>query len=521
VRLEAIMEPTNGVHGSGPQKPTLNITQATKQYMYEANNLEYLDCVNSEAHVGHSHPQVVCKGQQQFGQLVTAQSFVSENLKKYVKSLVSSLPESLSVCFFTTSGPEANDLALRLARRYTGERNVVVVEDAHHGNIGVTLDISPKMYSKVPGYEPPDWVHVAPLPDQYRGEHHYSDEDASIKYAASVESLLEGMRSRGQGVAAFFAEPYFVSGGVHPPAPQYFTRVASAVRSHGGLVIADERQTGLGRTGDHMWGFQSFGVVPDIVTIGKSMANGYPMGAVVCSREVSEKLGGYFSTFGGNPAACAIGLSVLEVISNEKLVSSAKMVGRSLQSSLRKLVDKHPMLGDIRGSGLVWGIEVVTNKQENLPDSSLTTDIMYRLKGKQVLVSVTGRDSNVLLFTPPMCFTMENGRVFTKCLDEVLTELNDRVEEEKNGVVAQVGTSVIVKNTLGRKRVVEDDGGAEKRRKVEEEERRKEEDKRRVGQEERRRVQREEEERRRIVSEEEEKRRLTVAMRGDGYADMD
>jgi len=432
------------------QKPTLNITRAVKQYMYEANNMEYLDCCNSSAHVGHCHPQVVCKGQQQMGKLVTAQGFVSENLRIYVKTLLASLPESLSVCFFTTSGPEANDLAMRLAKRYTGETDVMVVEEAHHGNIGIMLDISPKMYSRVPAFKKPSNVHVVPLPDQYRGQHHYSDEEASVKYAAAVKSQIAKLEAEGRKLAAFISEPYFVESGVHPTTSQYYQQVYSAVRAHGGLVVADESRTGLGRTGEHMWGFQSFGVVPDIVTMGRSMSNGYPMGAVICSREVSERLGGYFSTFGGNPVACAIGLTVLEVIANEKLMSSAKMVGRSLQSSLQKLVDKHQCLGDIRGSGLIWAIEIVNNKRENKPEPKLASEIMYRLKGKQVLVDLTGRDENVILFSPPMCFTMENGRVFTKCLDEVLTSTSNRTPEPPSHQrISHAATSVIVANTLG------------------------------------------------------------------------
>jgi len=464
-----VSESEGMVWDSISQKPNLNITRAVKQYMYEANNVEYLDCCNSSAHVGHCHPQVVGKGQQQMGKLITAQGFISENLRKYVKSLVTSLPESLSVCFFTTSGPEANDLAMRLVKRYTGESDIMVVEEAHHGNIGIMLDISPKMHPKVPGYKKPSHVHVAPLPDQYRGRHHYSDEDASIKYAAEVKNQIAKLEEEGKRLAAFICEPYFVESGVHPPTSRYYQEVYSAVRAHGGLVIADESRTGLGRTGEHMWGFQSFGVVPDIVTIGRSMSNGYPMGAVICSREVSERLGGYFSTFGGNPVACAIGLTVLEVIANEKLMSSAKMVGRSVQLSLQKLMDKHECLGDIRGSGLIWAIEIVNNKRENKPEPKLATEIMYRLKGKQVLVDLTGKEENVILFSPPMCFTMENGRVFTKCLDEVLTSTSNRAPElPSQQRISHAATSVIVANTLGvRKRSILDVAIGEKRARME------------------------------------------------------
>merc|ERR1719481_1854899 len=269
-------------------------------------------------------------------------------------------------------------------------------------------------------------------------------------YAQEVENVILAAEAKGRKIAAFICEPMFVIPGVYPTPPAYFKHVYRVVRQHGGLVIADEVQTGLGRTGSHMWGFQHFDVVPDIVTTGKPLGNGHPMGAVICSREVSERLGGYFSTFGGNPVACAIGLTVLEVIANEKLMSSAKMVGRSLQSSLQKLVDKHECLGDIRGSGLIWAIEIVNNKRENKPEPKLATEIMYRLKGKQVLVDLTGRNENVILFSPPMCFTMENGRVFTKCLDEVLASTSNRAPEPPSHQrISHAATSVIVANTLG------------------------------------------------------------------------
>jgi len=171
-----------------------------------------------------------------------------------------------------------------------------------------------------------------------------------------------------------------------------------------------------------MWGFQHFDVVPDIVTTGKPLGNGHPMGAVICSREVSEKLGGYFSTFGGNPVSCAIGLSVFEIVKNEKLVSSAKMVGKHLHKGLEEIKQRHPCVGDVRGAGLLLGIEIVNNKEDRIPDDRLASEIMYRLKQKQVLVGITGRDRNVLLFTPPMCFTIANSTRFVKCLDEVLIE---------------------------------------------------------------------------------------------------
>merc|ERR1712106_678678 len=402
----------------------LRITRAIKQYMYDDNGVEYLDCVNGTAHVGHCNSQVVSTGQSQMAKLVTAQGFVSDILKKYVKQLVETMPEPLSVCYLTNSGSEANDLALRLATSYTEREDVVVVEDGYHGNLGILVDISPKMHSKIPNYKKKENVHITKLPDQFRGKFRYDDEEAGLKYAQEVEKTILAAEAKGRKIAAFICEPMFVIPGVFPTPPSYFKHVYKIVRKHGGLII------------------------PDIVTIGKPLGNGHPMGAVICSREVSEKLGGYFSTFGGNPVSCAIGLSVLEIVKNEKLVSSAKMVGKHLQKSLQELQQKHPCLGDVRGVGLVQGLEIVNNKEDRIPDDKLATEIMYSLKQKQVLVGITGRNKNVLLFTPPMCFTIENSRRFAKCLDEVLSANSTRMPLDMRP------RSVIVTNKAGRKRPI-------------------------------------------------------------------
>jgi len=429
----------------------LRITRAVKQYMYDENGLEYLDCVNGTAHVGHCHPQVVSTGQSQMAKLVTAQGFVSDVLKKYVKQLVETLPEPLSVCYLTNSGSEANDLALRLATSYTEREDVVVVEDGYHGNIGILVDISPKMHSKIPNYKKKDHVHITKLPDMFRGKYRYDDEEAGLKYAQEVEKTILEAEANGRQIAAFICEPMFVIPGVYPTPPSYFKQVYKIVREHGGLVIADEVQTGLGRSGNHMWGFMNYDVVPDIVTIGKPLGNGHPMGAVICTKEVSETLGGYFSTFGGNPVSCAIGLSVFEIVQNEKLVSSAKMVGRHLHKALQELQQKHRCIGDVRGAGLVQGLEIVNNKEERIPAANFTTEIMYALKMKQVLVGITGRDKNVILFTPPMCFTIENSRRFAKCVDEVLSTINPQTVSTDTRA-----RSVIVSNKLGMKRSIVD-----------------------------------------------------------------
>jgi len=421
---------------SKDERTELKVTRAVKQFMFDDQGVQYLDCVSNVAHVGHSHPQVVSAGQNQMNLLVTAQGYRSKILKRYVKTLVESLPEPLSVCYFCNCGSEANDLALRLASQFTRRDDIVVVDEGYHGSYGITFDISPKMWKHLDGYKKKEWVHVSKLPDLYRGEHGYEDEEAGLKYAMNVEEVVCAAEEKGRQIAAFICEPYLVGAGVHPPPPSYLRTVYQVVRKHGGLVIADETNTGLGRTGQHMWGFQDMGVVPDIVSVGKVLGNGYPMGAVICTKEISDKLGGYFSTFGGNPVACSIGLSVLEVVENEKMVNSAKMVGWVLQKSFQELQNKYECLGDVRGCGLLYALEFVSSRKDKTPDPAMAKEIMLCLKTKQILVNVVGRHSNIIQFCPPMCFTIENSRCFGKTLDEVLSSLRQQHR----------GASVIVKN---------------------------------------------------------------------------
>jgi len=219
---------------------------------------------------------------------------------------------------------------------------------------------------------------------------------------------------------------------VEVPDPGYLRGVRELCTKHSVLWIADEVQTGLGRTGVNMWAFMEHGVVPDIVTVGKGLGNGYPMGAVICSKEISDKLGGYFSTFGGNPVACSIGLCVLEIVKNEKLQSSAKMVGKHLQNSLINLKDKFSCIGDIRGSGLLQAIEIVNNRQERIPAGRLAAEIMFEMKAKNIVIQLTGRNQNVILITPPMCFNIENSRMFVQTLEEILNVLEQEPENSLN-----------------------------------------------------------------------------------------
>jgi len=399
------------------ERSPLKVSRGVKQYLYDDDNVEYLDCVNGTAHVGHCHPQVVSAGHSQMSKLSTAQGFVSDILNKYVKELVQTLPEPLSVCYLTNSGSEANDLALRLAFQYTGRKDIVSVEDGYHGNLGVLVDISHKMHERVPNFKKPDWVHHVPLPDTFRN----SGPDFWSKYIHDFEKRLEALEAEGRSIAAFIFEPFFVIAGLHIPPASFIKSIFRIVRAHGGIVISDEVQTGLGRSGEYLWGFMNYEVVPDIVTVGKPLGNGHPMGGVICSSDVSSKLGSYFSTFGGNPVSCAIGLSVLEIVRNEKLLSSARMVGKYMKTEFELLKERYEILGDYRGLGLVLSLEIVHSKTKQTPAPELSTEVMYGLKNKNILVAITGKHRNIILISPPMCFNMENGRRLCKSLSEVLS----------------------------------------------------------------------------------------------------
>jgi len=422
-------------------KSTLDIVRGCKQYVYDGNGVQYLDCVNGTSHVGHCHSQVVAAANRQMSKLVTSQGFTSDLLTRYVSTLIETMPEPLNTCYLTNSGSEACDLALRLAAGVTNQTDILVVDDAYHGNIGSLVHASPKMISRNKGQQL-EHIHITKLPDFYRGQYCQDYEAAGVKYARDLEEQILKAEANGRKIGAFLYEPFFVIPGVHIPPKSFYQNVFRIVREHGGLIIADEVQSGLGRAGNNMWGFMDYNLVPDIVCIGKGLGNGYPMGAVVCNREISEKLGGYFSTFGGNPVACAIGLSVLEVIKNEKLMSSANMVGKHLNKCLNNIKERFDMIGDVRGSGLIQAIEIVKNKEYKTPDPELTSEILQTMKNKNILVAVTGRDRNVILITPPLCFNIDNSRMFSETLESILTAIKENPISimERDSVILDVNS---------------------------------------------------------------------------------
>ncbi|XP_021101094.1 ethanolamine-phosphate phospho-lyase isoform X2 [Heterocephalus glaber] len=400
--------------------------------MFDERGRRYLDCINNVAHVGHCHPEVVEAAQKQMALLNTNSRFLHDNIVAYAQRLVATLPPQLCVCYFTNSGSEANDLALRLARRFRGRHDVITLEHAYHGHLSSLIEISPYKFQKGKD-DQKEFVHVAPAPDTYRGKFREDHADPASAYAAEVQGIIEDAHRRGRKIAAFIAESMQSCGGQIIPPADYFRRVAEHIRGAGGVFIADEVQVGFGRSGRHFWGFQVHGedFIPDIVTMGKPMGNGHPLACVVTTREIAEAFHGsgmeYFNTFGGNPVSCAVGLAVLDVIEKEDLQGNAIRVGNYLTELLNKQKAKHTLIGDIRGIGLFIGIDLVRDRERRTPATAEAQHVTYKMKEKQVLLSADGPHRNVLKIKPPMCFTREDAEFLVEQLDGVLTVLEESI----------------------------------------------------------------------------------------------
>ncbi len=398
----------------------LQIVRGSMQYLYDENGRAYLDCVNNVAHVGHCHPRVVDAGQEQMATLNTNTRYLHEAIGRYADRLCATLPEPLRVCFFVNSGSEANELALRLARTRTGRRDVIVLEAGYHGNTTTLIEVSSYKFDGPGGSGAASWVHKVPLPNPYRGEFRRSDPLAGEKYALYISNTVEANADR---VAAFLCEAMPGCGGQIIFPDGYLTEAYHHVRRGGGVCIADEVQTGFGRVGTHFWAFQTQGVVPDIVTMGKPIGNGHPMGAVVTTPEIAASFCNgmeYFNTFGGNPVSCTIGLAVLDVIRDGQLQANALNVGTYFLAGLRSLMEKHELIGDVRGAGLYIGIEFVRDRNTLEPAAEEATRIINLMKERGILLSTDGPLHNVIKIKPPLVFNRENADTVITSFDEVL-----------------------------------------------------------------------------------------------------
>ena len=398
----------------------LHIVAGSRQYLFDAAGRRYLDCVNNVAHVGHSHPVVVRAATEQMRRLNTNTRYLHEHLIEYSERLTKLLPDPLSVVYLVNSGSEANELALRLARAHTNRNDVIVVDCAYHGNTSAMIDLSPYKFDGPGGLGCPSWVHKVSMPDVFRGPHR--GDDAGEQYAREVYRALQTADENG-GVAAFFSESALSCGGQIILPSGYLRAAYDVVRAAGGVCVADEVQTGFGRAGTHFWMFETQGVVPDIVTLGKPIGNGHPLGAVISTREIADSFANgmeYFNTFGGNPVSCAVGLAVLDVIRDGELQQNALEVGEYLKARLNELKSRHSLIGDVRGWGLFIGFELVRDRETLEPADSEAAQLVEQMKERGVLLSTDGPFHNVIKIKPPMVFSPADADCLLSNLDFVL-----------------------------------------------------------------------------------------------------
>lgn len=404
----------------------LKIVRGWMQYLFDENGRRYVDAYNNVPHVGHAHPRIVAAAQQQMAILNTNTRYLHDLRNELAARLAATLPDPLSVCYFVNSASEANELALRLARAVTGRRDMIVLEAAYHGHTTGLIDISPYKHAGPGGQGAPAWVHTAPIPDVYRGLYKADDADAGPKYARHVADIIDHLQAAGRGLAGFIAESLPSVGGQIVPPPGYLAAVYRAVRAAGGVCIADDVQTGYGRIGSHFYGFAAQEVTPDIVVLGKPIGNGHPLGAVITTPDIARAFDNgmeFFSTFGGNTVSCAVGLAVLDVMADEGWQAHALAVGDRMLAGLRPLRAKHALVGDVRGSGLFIGVELVRDRETLIPADTEASYVANRMAKRGILLGTDGPFHNVIKIRPPMPFTAVDADHLVQALDETLAEI--------------------------------------------------------------------------------------------------
>ena len=338
-------------------------------WLWDAEGRKYLDCYNNVPHVGHCNPRVVEAIQRQASTLNTHTRYLHDGILDYVEALTATMDASLNTAILTCTGSEANDIALRMAEAVTGKRGIIATDATYHGNTSLVSQLS---QSNVPtvGFGLDQYFRFVPAPDSYRAP----DPDGTA-FAAAVAAQIKAHEQAGTGFAALLLCPYFLNEGFPDHNDGWLKPTADVVRRAGGLLICDEVQSGFGRTGSHMWAHQKMGVVPDIMVLGKPMANGHPMGGVIAPRDIVAAFRNgyrYFNTFGGNPVSCAAALAVLQEIKAQDLMANAAQVGQHARTRLKALHAKHEVIGDVRGAGLIFGAELVTDRQTKEPARALT-----------------------------------------------------------------------------------------------------------------------------------------------------
>ncbi len=408
----------------GPNVPTfyddpVQFVRGEGVWLWDADGRNYLDCYNNVPHVGHCNPQVVEAISRQAATLNTHTRYLHDGVLDYIERLTATMHASLDTAIMTCTGSEANDIALRMAEAVTGKRGVIATDATYHGNTSLVSQLSQSNEPTV-GFGLGQYLRFVQAPDSYRAP----DPDGTM-FAAVVAEQIAAHEEARIGFAALIVCPYFLNEGFPNHPDDWLRQTAEVVRKAGGLLICDEVQSGFGRTGTHFWAHEKMGVVPDIVTLGKPMANGHPVGGVVAGRDVVASFRNgyrYFNTFGGNPVSAAAALAVLDEIADKDLVGNAQTVGSYARKRLAALKEKYEVIGDIRGSGLAFGAEMVLDQSAKTPASAFTDRIINALRHRGIILSKLGRHKNTLKIRPPMPFSIENADLLFDTLDEVLAE---------------------------------------------------------------------------------------------------
>lgn len=395
-------------------KRPIQMVRGMGSWLIDHTGRKYLDTVNNVAHVGHEHPRVVRAGQRQMAVLNTNTRYLHRNLVDFVDTLLGTMPPALNVAFLVNSGSEANELALRLAKTVSGQQDIMVSEVGYHGNTNACVEISSYKFDGPGGKGKAPHIHVLPIPDTYRGIYREDLPDAGLRYASHAQDIVAQLAASGRKPAALVIESVISCGGQVELPPGFLAEAYRITRAAGAVCIADEVQTGCGRAGDYFWAFQQHGVVPDIVTIGKPIGNGHPLGVVVTTQAIADAFKNgmeYFNTFGGNPVSSAIGLEVLRVIAEEGLQENALTVGAMLKDGLQELAREFPVIGQVRGPGLFLGIELVDDQFLRTPATAKASYFANRMRDRGILMSTDGPFNNVLKIKPPIVFSRADAEL--------------------------------------------------------------------------------------------------------------
>jgi 4-aminobutyrate aminotransferase-like enzyme len=417
--IEALMErrrrSLSGAYRLFYSRP-LHIVRGQGTRLYDADGVEFLDAYNNVASVGHSHPRLVDALSRQAATLNTHTRYLGTEIVDYAEALLASVPAALDTLILTCTGSESNDLACRMARAATRADGFIVTEFAYHGTTSMVSGLSPSLGAGVP-LAPDARTVPAPAPQEM------NDGTVAAEFAEGVRGAIASLAGSGIRPAALIVDTVFSSDGLRPHPAGFLAPAVAAVREAGGIFIADEVQAGFGRTGEQMWGFARHDLVPDIVTMGKPMGGGHPIGGVVARSPVADAFaarGRYFNTFAGNPVSCAVGLTVLDIIRDEALLQNALDVGRAMADALRGLSSRHDAIAAVRAVGLFAAVQI--RAAPGIPASRRTADIVDGLRDRRVLVGSTGADADVIKIRPPLPFSLDDLDVLLGAFDDVLTD---------------------------------------------------------------------------------------------------